>query len=42
MEEIDVELFTEQVRNHPELWNVGVEEYKDRNKKTKDGKQSVE
>lgn len=32
--EIDTELLIEEVRRHPELWDVGSEDYKNKNKKT--------
>lgn len=32
--DIDTELLIEEVRRHPELWDVGSEEYKNKNKKT--------
>lgn len=32
-ENLDVELFIEEVKKHPLIWNVALEEFHDRNKK---------
>jgi hypothetical protein len=32
-DELDVELFINEVQKYPEIWNIKSEEYRDRNKK---------